>query len=267
MRIAIGTDDGLRVIRWLAGERSGTVTSRAFDGHSVVSLTSHSGVIYAAVPDSGVHKTSDRGATWQPAAALPSGVHAETLAVSPSGDLLVGTEPAQLLRSTDAGASWIDLAGFGALRETETWSEYGGRAAHVEAVAFDRHDAARLYAGVEIGGAYRSDDHGQTWNGVNDGLYDDIHDLVVDPRDGSRLFAATGGGLYVSRDRGADWRPMAGPVGSLYATRLLAIAGSRAAAPSQTLLLLGTADGPPSTWGRAGQKGGGKSWISSDSGS
>ncbi len=266
MRIAIGTDDGLQVIRWLAGERNGTVVSRAFEGHRTSSLAASEGVLYAAGPEIGVQKSGDRGMSWEVTADLPTGVRAESLATSPSGDLVVGTEPAHLLRSNDAGGSWADLPGFGALREVETWSDYGGKAAHVEAVTFDAHDPARLYAGVEIGGAYRSDDHGDTWIGVNEGVFDDIHDLVVDPRDGSRVFAATGGGLYVSTDRGADWRPAAGDVGELYSTSLLAIARSRAAGPSETLFLLGTASGPPATWGKAGRKAGGALWISRDSG-
>ncbi|MFQ5530401.1 MAG: hypothetical protein ACE5FP_08640 [Gemmatimonadota bacterium] len=253
MRIAIGTDDGFHAIRWLAVARAGTVASRAFEGRSVASLAASAGILYAALPDTGVHKSDDRGASWKPVAELPSGVRPETLTTAPAGDLLVGTEPAHLLRSSDGGASWADLTGFGALRETETWSDYGGRSAHVEAVTFDPHDASRLYAGVEIGGAYRSDDYGQTWVGVNDGVFDDIHDLVVDPRDGSRIFAATGGGLYVSTDRGADWRPASGGVGDVYSTRLMAIARSRAAGPSETLFLLGTA--------------GGELWISRDSSS
>lgn len=267
MRIVIGTDDGLHLIRWLAGERAGTVKSRAFEGRQVAALAGSSRMLYAAIPDLGVVRSADDGASWEPVTGLPSGSHPRALAILSSGDLLVGTEPAGLSRSADAGKTWTDLAGFSALRETETWSDYGNRAAHVQTLAFDPHDVGRLYAGVEIGGAYRSDDDGSTWSGVNDGVYDDIHDLVVDPRNGSRLFAATGGGLFVSTDRGADWRPVFGEVGGKYCTRLLAVGHSRASEPSQTLLLLGTADGPPSTWGDSGKKAGGALWVSRDSGS
>ena len=266
MRIVIATDDGLVLIRWLAGERAGTVLSKAFEGRQVTSLVGSPGALYATIPGLGVQRSADGGATWESLTEIPAGDQALSLAVLPSGDLLVGTEPAGLLRSVDSGNSWTELPGFSQLRETETWSDYGNRAAHVQALAFDAHDTARLYAGVEIGGAYRSDDNGTSWTGVNDGVYDDIHDIVVDPRDGGRLFAATGGGLYVSTDRGADWRPAAGEVGEKYCTRLLAIAHSRAAESSQTLLLVGTAEGPPSTWGKSGDKAGGELWVSRDSG-
>ncbi|TFG64174.1 MAG: hypothetical protein E4H28_05495 [Gemmatimonadales bacterium] len=267
MRVVLATDDGVYLIRWLAGERAGTVLSRALEGRQVASLAGSTGALYAAIPEIGVLRSNDGGGSWDSLASLPSSAKPLSLAVLPSGDLLVGTEPAGLSRSSDSGSSWTEVAGFGRLSETETWSDYGNRAAHVQALAFDAHDAARLYAGVEIGGAYRSDDNGITWAGVNDGMYDDIHDIAIDPRDGTRLFAATGGGLYVSTDRGADWRPVAGELGEKYCTRLLVIAGSRAAGSSQTLFLVGTADGPPSTWGKSGSKAGGALWVSRDSGS
>lgn len=266
MRILIGTDDGLHLIRWLAGERTGTVVSRALEGNRIVSLAGSGGTLYAATADAGVHRSPNRGTTWEPLSGLPDGTAGTAVVALPTGDLLLGTEPAGLFRSSDSGDTWTELTGFSALSETETWSEYGNRAAHVESVAFDAHDASRLYAGVEIGGAYRSDDGGETWLGVNDGVYDDIHDLEVDPRDGSRVFAATGGGLFVSTDRGADWRPADGDVGARYCTRLLAVSRSRASSPSETLLLLGTAKGPPSTWGSSGEKGDGVLWVSRDSG-
>ena len=185
MRILIGTDDGLHLIRWLAGERAGTVVSRALEGNRIVSLAGSVGTLYATTSDTGLYRSVDRGTEWERLSSVPSGVAGTAIVGLPTGDLLLGTEPAGLLRSSDSGETWTELTGFGALSETETWSEYGNRAAHVECVAFDAHDASRLYAGVEIGGAYRSDDGGETWFGVNDGVYDDIHDLVVDPRDGS----------------------------------------------------------------------------------
>ena len=157
---------------------------------------------------------------------VPSGVSGTAIVGLPTGDLLLGTEPAGLLRSSDSGETWTELNGFSALCDTETWSEYGNRAAHVESVAFDPHDASRLYAGVEIGGAYRSDDGGESWVGVNDGIYDDIHDLVVDPRtevECSRRPAAVSSCPWIA---GVDWRPADGDVGSRYCTRLLAVVGA-----------------------------------------
>ena len=266
MRILAGSDDGLCLVRWLEGEKSGTVLSRGFEDEVVSSFARSGDAVLAAVPERGLFRSTDGGTTWEPLASRLGGARITTLAAAPSGSVLAGTEPAALHVSRDAGATWSELESFGALSETEDWAEYGGRAAHVEAIAFDRHDANRVYVGVEIGGAYRSDDAGATWIGINEGLFDDIHDLVVDPRDGSRVFAATGGGLYVSHDRGADWRPAPGEVGGRYCLRFYATSAASAARPGESLYVVGTADGPPATWGKRAVKAGARPWKSQDSG-
>ncbi len=265
MRILVGSDDGLCLIRWLEGEKSGTVVSRGFEGETVSSFVRSGDGVLAAVPERGLFRSADGGTTWEPLADRLDGARITTLAAAPSGSLLAGTEPAALHVSRDGGATWAELESFAALESTEDWSEYGGRAAHVEAIAFDRHDANRVYVGVEIGGAYRSDDAGATWVGINEGLFDDIHDFAVDPRDGSRVLAATGGGLYTSQDRGADWRPAPGELGGRYCLRFLT-AASTPVRPTESLFLLGTADGPPASWGKRASKAGARLWVSLDSG-
>lgn len=266
MRILTGSDDGLTLIRWLEGEKSGTVVSRAFEGELVTSVARRDDAVLAAIPERGLFRSDDGGTTWRPIADRLAGARIATLAVAPSGTLVAGTEPAALHLSRDGGETWTELESFAALGGTEDWSEYGDRDAHVEAIAFDRHDGNRLYVGVEIGGAYRSDDAGATWVGINEGLFDDIHDIAVDPRDGSRVFAATGGGLYVSQDRGADWRPAAGELGDRYCLKFFSVASTPVTGPGESLFLLGTADGPPATWGKRAAKAGARLWTSVDSG-
>lgn len=266
MRILVGSDDGLRVVRWLEGEKSGTVVHRGFDGDRVVALAQSGDRLLAAVPERGLFRSDDEGATWTPVADRLGGGRVTALATAASGSILAGTEPAAVHVSRDGGTTWAEMESFRALEATEDWSDYGGKAAHVEAIAFDRHDASRLYAGVEIGGAYRSDDAGLSWTGVNEGLFDDVHALAVDPRDGARVFASTGGGFYASSDRGADWRPAAGAIGDRYCLGLLVLSDTPLTPPSESLLLLGAADGPPSTWGKRGKKAGASLWISRDSG-
>lgn len=266
MRILVGSDEGLCLVRWLEGEKTGTVVSRAFQGETVSSFVRSGDAVLAAVLGHGLYRSEDTGETWAPAVEQPSGGTVTTLALAPSGTIVAGTEPSALYLSRDDGATWTELESFAAFGEGEDWSDYGGRAAHVEAIALDPHDSARMYAGVEIGGAYRSDDAGVSWTGINEGLFDDIHDLAVDPRDGSRVFAATGGGLYVSQDRGADWRPAAGELGDRFCLRFYSVASTPATGPSESLFLLGTADGPPSTWGKRASKAGARLWMSLDSG-
>lgn len=266
MRILVGSEDGVTLIRWLEGEKTGTVVSRGFEGETVASFVRSGETILAAVPERGLFRSADGGVTWEPLAERIDGRRVTALATAASGSVLAGTEPAALHVSRDGGRSWTGMDTFAALGDREDWSEYGERAAHVETIAFDPHDTSRVYVGVEIGGAYRSDDAGASWVGVNEGLFDDIHDLMVDPRDGGRVFAATGGGLYASQDRGADWRAVDGELGGRYCLKFFCLASTPVTAPGESLLLLGTADGPPSTWGKRMSKAGARLWISRDSG-
>lgn len=266
MRILVGSENGLHLVRWLEGEKTGAVEDRAFEGEEVAALVpAGDGAILAAVPGRGLFR-SDDGVTWTLLVDRLNGGRITALAAAPSGTVVAGTEPTGLHASRDGGATWTEFGAFAALGADEDWSDYGGRAAHVATIALDPHDASRLYVGVEIGGAYRSDDAGASWLGVNEGLFDDIHDIVVDPRDGSRVYAATGGGLYASLDRGADWRPMPGELGDRYCLRFFSLASTPVTGPAESLFLLGTAGGPPSTWGKRGTKSDAQLWASLDSG-
>ena len=83
------------------------------------------------------------------------------------------------------------------------------------------------YAGVSPKGLFRSEDSGVTWEpvaGFNDhpeqpkwvGSDKDqtpdggkLHSILVDPRDPTHLYLGmSGGGIFESTDRGADWRPL-----------------------------------------------------------
>ncbi len=66
-------------------------------------------------------------------------------------------------------------------------------------------DGERLFAGTEDGEVFRSDNGGETWRTVNQGL-SPLDVLALGP-DGERLFAGTwGDGVYRSDDGGASWR-------------------------------------------------------------
>ncbi len=226
MRLVIGTANGLLTARWVPGERKAQVVARMFEGEAVQALERSGDRVLAAV-GSGIHVSTD-GEAWQSVGAPGSGVAIRALAVHTKDPnlLLAGTEPAGLYRSTDGGRTWNEVAGFGALGAAESWSTYGENAPHVGSVALDPTNPDRLYAGVRIGGAYRSDDSGTNWVSISEGLFDDIHRLVVDPIDSTRVYAATGRGLHVSLDRGASWATPDGPLGEEHCTAVEAMVES-----------------------------------------
>lgn len=92
---------------------------------------------------------------------------------------------------------------------------------YVQGVEFCPSDANRLYAYVDVGGPYRSDDGGRHWAPLHGNLslalrereIDLVRGVSVDPRDADRLVivgggggGATKGGVAVTRDGGRTWR-------------------------------------------------------------
>jgi photosystem II stability/assembly factor-like uncharacterized protein len=62
-----------------------------------------------------------------------------------------------------------------------------------------------LYAGTDIG-IYRSQDKGKSWLQINQGLFDqNIHSLIIDPKDPNTIYAGTGKGVFKSEDAGDTW--------------------------------------------------------------
>ena len=98
-----------------------------------------------------------------------------------------------LLRSDDAGRSWVAIEGAGAPLEVGT-------------LAIDPQDGERIYAGSDR--LFRSDDAGAHWTsfaGPDPENADWINALAIDPQFRGRLWAATGAGLSRSDDGGQSW--------------------------------------------------------------
>ncbi len=269
MRILVGTDDGLMVIRWIEGERSGRILEKQFVGRQVYRLVPSDGGVWAVVPDEGIFHSIDDGSSWERVADRLGGAKIRSLSVSPQDPSVVyaGTEPAAIFISTDRGGEWNELPEFRVLGVRESWRDYGSRSAHVETIACCPTDPKRVYVGVEIGGAYRTDDRGATWHPINEGIFDDIHEILVDPWNPSRVYAATGGGLHISRDRGLHWRRHESEVGELYCTRFdLVSRGAEVSSALQSTLVLATADSTPSSWKRLRGNAGARLWVSRNAG-
>ena len=66
--------------------------------------------------------------------------------------------------------------------------------------------AGTVYVGCDVGGIYKSVDHGATWEIKNNGLsiyY--VEDIAYDPQQPSTLYAGTRGGVFKSTDGGDLW--------------------------------------------------------------
>jgi hypothetical protein len=88
-----------------------------------------------------------------------------------------GVEDAALFRSTDGGQSWKELPGLRGHGTGPNWQPgAGGLCLHT--ILLDPVNTNRIYVAISAAGAFRSDDHGQTWKPINQGLHSEY---IPDP--------------------------------------------------------------------------------------
>ena len=154
-------------------------------------------------PGSGVYKSTDGGAHWQPLSgrgALPAAHGRVGLAVAPTLPsrvyALVDAEPdGGLYRSDDSGASWRRLTA-----DPRLWQRgwYFGR------IEVDPRDADRVWVMNTV--LLESVDGGATFAPIEgDSTGDDYHDLWVDPRNPARRITGTDQGAVVTLNGGETW--------------------------------------------------------------
>ena len=159
--------------------------------------------IYAGT-HAGVYRSDDAGDNWQRLDSAMNDMAVWALMVLPGepDTVFAGTRPAGVYRSTDGGDTWHD-AQLGARVDCPV-IEFN----RITTILPDPIAPRSLWVGVEIDGAWRSDDAGDTWSRHADGLSSlDVHGLVVVPENGARaLVAATNNGVNSSADEGASWQ-------------------------------------------------------------
>jgi photosystem II stability/assembly factor-like uncharacterized protein len=158
--------------------------------------------------DGSVWASTDGGRTWEPRnkGLTETNVYSlDAAKVDGKLRLYLGTEPAHLFVSDDLGKSWTELPGLREVPTVESWSFPGPPfIAHTKHLTFDPRDASTMYASIEVGGLLKSTDGGKTWSDMP-GMYEDVHRLVINPENPSRMYVSGGDGLYVSSDGGDVW--------------------------------------------------------------
>ena len=209
-----------------AGSAQGIAISPAFAEDGTVLVGTDSGEVFRSL---------DGGESWRP---LTDGINALVgrppinslwFCADPRhpGVCLVATADGTIVRSDDAGATWVDVARVGApvlcMFDADgavyaglddegfvvsadlgtTWTR-----GHVAARGLTRLDAgpdATLYASGPLAGIWQSTDGGDTWNGVESPEAAGVIHSFATAGDRSRLLAGTNRGLFVSEDAGETW--------------------------------------------------------------
>ena len=155
--------------------------------------------------DSGVYRSDDGGARWAFVPSPAGGRQIWSIAVDPTDPdrVYVGAQPGGF-RSVDGGATWTEMA-------IPVIDECLVGAPRTTSVAVDPRDPAVVWAGVEIVGVFRSDDHGATWARCADlgptPLNGDVHCVAIRADAGGAATIMVGGpfGLTRSTDEGKNW--------------------------------------------------------------
>jgi photosystem II stability/assembly factor-like uncharacterized protein len=194
VRLAAVTGSGVLLV----DEREPPRTSLAADVRCLARAPD--GTLWAGTAADGLRRSSDGGATWEPAG-LP-GTAIRSLAFGPE-HVYAGVKPAAVW-ARGPGDGWQPLARF-PRRRSWWWLSPAEKPfrPYVLGLAVSPRDPDVLLAGIEAGAVLRSEDGGRSWSGHRKGASRDCHGLWY--QDG--LAYAVGGtnGLARSRDDGRTW--------------------------------------------------------------
>ena len=247
VRVYVGTRKGGYVAESDRSRRKWTVTGPFHDGREVYHLSPdprEDGTVYAAVnsPWWGpmLMRSKDHGRKWtelappmmakskeRPMPGTPEAEkapkpivnlwHIEPGPASEPGTIFLGIDPASLYRSDDRGASWQGMAG---LNEHETRPKWnpgaGGLCLHT--ILLDPTRPKRMYVGISAAGTFRSDDGGEHFRPVNQGVRVSfqpdktppfgqcVHKVALDPANPETIYRQDHDGIHVSHDGMESWK-------------------------------------------------------------
>lgn len=179
-------------------------------------------IVYVGAGD-GLYRSNDAGNHWA-RLNTPADLQIWSVLVHPTNHrtLFAGTSPVGVLRSDDAGETWRKLAN--AKQPDRVKMAFPCR---VMRLSIDPAHPDHIYAALEVGGAMRSLDGGETWNDCaaelvnlaernphlrsrlqsdteNEGMLD-AHALCVSAAKPDTVFLAVRMGVFKSTDAGATW--------------------------------------------------------------
>lgn len=132
-----------------------------------------------------------------------------------------GVEDAALFRSTDGGQNWEELPGLRDVKGNLWQPGAGGMCLHT--IILDSNHPQRMFVAISAAGAFRTDDGGQTWRPINNGLKSNyelpdasadvghcVHNIAMHPSQPDVLFMQKHWDVMRSDDGGNLWREVSG---------------------------------------------------------
>jgi photosystem II stability/assembly factor-like uncharacterized protein len=132
-----------------------------------------------------------------------------------------GVEDAAIFRTTDGGKSWQELPGLRSAKGHLWQPGAGGMCLHT--IVLHPTDPNRIFIAISAAGAFRSDDAGQSWRPVNNGLKSQyelpdpaaevghcVHRIAMHPGRPDVLFMQKHWDVMRSDDAGTSWREVSG---------------------------------------------------------
>ncbi len=132
-----------------------------------------------------------------------------------------GVEDAALFKSTDGGQTWKELVGLRTHTTGNTWQPgAGGLCLHT--IIEDPTNPNRLYVAISAAGCFRTDDGGETWTPINQGLHSDfmpdpdavvghcVHNLSIHPSKPDTVFMQKHWDVMRTDNAGDLWTEVSG---------------------------------------------------------
>ena len=249
VRILVGTRKGAFVLQSDGARKTWGVSGPHFAGWEVYHLKGspvEPDRIYVSQSSSWfgqqIQRSSDGGKSWEPVGNnfAYEGVpgthqwydgtphpwefkrvwHLEPSLTDPD-TVYAGVEDAALFRTTDGGRSWREISGLRGHGSGPHWQPgAGGMCLHT--ILLDPVDPKRMFIAISAAGAFRTDDGGETWRPINQGLKSEyipdptaevghcVHRLAMHPSRPNVLFMQKHWDVMRSNDAGGSWHEVSG---------------------------------------------------------
>jgi photosystem II stability/assembly factor-like uncharacterized protein len=138
-----------------------------------------------------------------------------------SDSVYAGVEDAALFHSADGGQTWRELPGLRQVKGNLWQPGAGGMCLHT--ILLDPANPRRIYVAISAAGAFRTDDGGETWRPVNQGLKSDyelpdpdaevghcVHGLAMHPARPDVLYMQKHWDVMRSDNAGDSWVEVSG---------------------------------------------------------